>query len=99
MLNDIIQNNFGPTEDWAQYIYIYFFFLGGGKQFFRGVQDPQKVINSFDHFVQENAHFFLDFTQNGGGQDNHFGAVAPLPTPGAAIDVYFYRQIRKQNVP
>ena len=45
------------------------------------VQDPQIVI-SFDHFVQENTHFFLislKFVAHW-GQDKK----APLPTPGAA---------------
>ena len=41
-----------------------------------GVQDPQKLIG-FDHFVQENYHFFL-ISLKGGGQDNFLkGAFSP----------------------
>ncbi len=40
--------------------FFFFFFLH-----YKGEQDPQKAF-SFDNFEQENAHFFLDFTQSWG---------------------------------
>ncbi len=62
-----------------------------------GGQDPQKAIG-FDHFIQENAHFFLilqkvgpfflDFTESWGketggrGQDKIGGHLPRLSTPG-----------------
>ncbi len=44
-----------------------------------GWQNPQKMI-SFDHFVQENANFFLNFIQCWG--------MPPLPSPGATMYRY-----------
>ena len=63
-----------------------------GARHFSGGQGPQKVIG-FDHFVHENANFFLIsqkthfflISQKVGGQDNFLGegAFAPsLPTSG-----------------
>ena len=64
-----------------------------------GGQDPQKVIG-FDHFIQENANFFMisqkvgtffrDFTDSwGGGKTTFFwGKCPPLPPPGAATEAY-----------
>ena len=54
-----------------------------GGRHFSGGQDPQKVIG-FDHFVQENAHFFL-ISLKVGGPDNFFGGqMPPLSSPGAS---------------
>ena len=58
--------------------------MGGGKTFLGGLgQDPQKVI-SFDHFVQENAHFFYS-TQSWGEEQTGWGEarqMPPSPTSG-----------------
>ena len=51
----------------------------GGTSRPMGGQDHQKVI-SFDHFVQENAHFF-SISLKVGGQDKVFWAFVPSCPP------------------
>ena len=53
------------------FIYLFIFFLEGAGKIFTEARLKKSSVYSFDHFVQENAHFF-PFPQSwgGGGQSN-----------------------------
>ncbi len=66
--------------------------VGGGKTFFKWARPSRSI--GFDHFVQETAHSFLDFTQSwGGGQMEEGWWGWEVPTPGTTAVILYARCI------